>query len=80
MKKYGLSINELLTRMGIDRSSVFLDKKMLYDAVLKLDTHLTPDQISALVDGLLEGQNFIEIQDLIDTIEGYQSKTFYLKS
>ena len=66
--------------MGIDRSSVFLDKKMLYDAVLKLDTHLTPDQISALVDGLLEGQNFIEIQDLIDTIEGYQSKTFYLKS
>lgn len=78
MKKYGLSVNELLSRMGIDRNSVFLDKKMLYDAISRLDSHLNPDQISSLVDSLLEGQNFLDIQDLIENIEGYQCKHFLI--
>lgn len=69
MLKYNLTVNELFDKMGFGKSTYLLDRKMLTDGFRKVDSTLTEETINKYVETILDGNVFVELDDLSEIID-----------
>ncbi len=74
MKKHGYGTKKLLESIGINRETSFVDRRMLYDGLVKINPDLGQNEVSEVAEKLLEGRDFIEVEQLVSMLEVQQGK------
>jgi EF hand len=69
MTKYNMTVNELFEKMGFGKSTYLLDRKMLGEGFRKLDSSLSEDTLIRYVESILDGNVFVELDDLSEVID-----------
>ena len=72
LKSRGLKINKLLEAMNIKKESSFVDKKKLCEGLATLGPNLSKESINDMVERMLDGKDFIDVDKLIDMVENQQ--------
>jgi len=58
--------------MGISKTSSYVDRKMLSEGFSKIDPSLEPETVAKLVETLLDGKAFLDMDDFAEMLESYQ--------
>jgi len=78
MKNNGINMKKLLDVIGVTKESTFVDRKMLYEGMARLGLNPQAESVSDVVEELLDGRDFIELDQLISVIDIHQSKKLFL--
>lgn len=74
LKTHGFGPNKVLEAMGIKKECSFVDRKMLYEGITKLNSSLQSQAITDVVEKLLDGKDFMDVDKLIDIMHLQQGK------
>jgi len=72
LKKHGYGTKKLLESIGINRETSFVDRKLLYDGLVKMNPDIKHEDIADVAEKLLEGRDFIEVEQLVQMLEVQQ--------